>query len=204
MLSLEFPTALQKYWCKPKADTCNMQCSVAINGLWLHLLCIWLWTGVPSAMHGNFLMHFLNNFPSLYVEGGKCIMPPNRCVCVFVPFLGSLWSRSILTLSSGISPAWLGHITGESNYCLSRSLPNATFPSFWQPKEIQKQLVMYCACAMRSTEQKGFPFSTDATLCLEKDAEQNCRSAGCWVFLLLAGTAQAGASMALSLSPATS
>lgn len=57
------------------------------------------------------------------------------------------------------------------------------------PKKSKSRLLLYCV--MRSTEKKGFPSSTDPTQGLEKDAEQNCRSAGCWMFLLSASLAGA-------------
>lgn len=74
------------------------------------------------------------------------------------------------------------------------------YPSSWQPKEIQKQLVTAFSCAMSSIKQTGFPLPTYVLLgageegCREETVNQQpvaCPSS-------LQAPAQAGASMALS------
>lgn len=57
---------------------------------------------------------------------GKCIVPPSVCVCVS-PFLAAFEAQM---LSSGTSPACLGHFTGVKLLPLQVMISNVSFPFF--------------------------------------------------------------------------
>lgn len=98
----------------------------------------------------------------------------SQCVCVrALPVLGSLWRRSTLMLNSGTSAACLGHFTEESNYCLSRWLPNASFPFFLPAQRNPKAACDCFVTVLWEALSKGdFPFPQMPLWGLEKDPEK--------------------------------
>lgn len=148
---------------------------------------------------------FLNHFPPALQRGRKMHHLPMSLA--YLPSIS--WqalkqiSFKLMQLRSSSCLPWSPDSLQES--CVTASPGDSllmVYPSLWQPREIQNQLVTAFSCAMRSNRQRGFPIPTYPPLgageegCREETANQQpVAHPGS-----LRAPAQAGASMTVPSS----